>query len=154
MSRLHTAAVLVAGIAHKQWHCDVSSCSLSANGVRLDFTCSRKHKSEVEELLARCNAAIAKGAEVSERWIDVRRAEEHIAYYRSAATSRKVQNQPGRVVQIGINGSTLERQFDIGTHIHDIGELEEIRLGPGNDSLRKAFENKGRNHFRIRFHLA
>ena len=58
------------------------------------------------------------------------------------------------MVQIGVNGSTLERQFDIGTHVHDIRELVQIRLGPGNGSTKKAFENKGRNHFRIRFHLA
>ena len=154
MSRLHTAAVLVAGVAHSHWRCDVSSCSLSPNGVRLDFTCTRKPLKDVEELLACCNTAIAKGAAVSERWIEVKRADEHVSLYRSAATSRKVQHQPGRVVQIGVNGSTLERQFDIGTHVHNIRELGQILLGLGNGSPKKAAENKGRNHFRIRFRLA
>lgn len=154
MSRLHTAAVLVAGVAHTSWRCDVSSCGLSPDGVRLDFTCARKTEMDVEELLANCNAAIAKGAAVSTRWIEVRRADEHVSLYRSAATSRKVQQRPGRVVQIGVNGSTLERQFDIGTHVHNITELRQIRIGPGNGSTKKAIENKGRNHFRVRFHLA
>jgi Ser-tRNA(Ala) deacylase AlaX len=154
MSRLHTAAVLVAGVAHTLWRCDVSSCSLSQDGVRLDFTCARKPGKDIEELLARCNAAIRKGAAVKLNWIDVNRAEEHVSLYRSAATSRKLQHQPGRVVQIGVNGSTLERQFDIGTHVHDIRELGQIRIGPGNGSRKKAFENKGRCHFRIRFHLS
>ena len=153
MSRLHTAAVLVAGVAHTHWRCDVSSCSLSPAGVRLDFTCTRKPKSDVQELLSRCNAAIRKNAAVSTRWIAVHRAEEHVSLYRSAATSRKVQNQPGRVVQIGVNGSTIERQFDIGTHVENINELGEICLGPGNGSRKKALENKGKNHFRVRFHL-
>lgn len=67
---------------------------------------------------------------------------------------RKVQNQPGRVVQIGANGSASERQFDIGTHVRNMRELGEIRLGPGNGSHKKALENKGKNHFRIRFHLS
>jgi len=154
MSRLHTAAVLVAGVAHNLWRCDVSSCSLSSDGVRLDFTCARKPESQVRELLHRCNETITKGAAVTARWTPVHRAEEHVSLYRSAATSRKVQNQPGRVVQIGANGSTVERQFDIGTHVGNIRELGEIVLGPDNGSRKKAFENKGRNHFRIRFHLA
>jgi len=154
MSRLHTAAVLVAGVAHTHWRCDVSSCRLSPDGVRLDFTCARKPREAVEQLLARCNAAIAKGAVVSTGWIDVKRADEHVSLYRSAATSRKVQYQRGRVVQIGANGSTLERQFDIGTHVHNICELGRILPGHGNGSSKKFFENKGRNHFRVRFHLA
>jgi Ser-tRNA(Ala) deacylase AlaX len=153
MSRLHTAAVLVAGMAHSHWHCDVSSCSLSAERVRLDFTCARKAKQEVTDLLARCNEAIAQGAEVTWRWIPVRRAAEHVSFYRSAATMRRVQRQPGRVVQIGVNGRTLEQQFDIGTHVSNIRELGELRLGTLSDPARKALENKGRDHFRIRFHL-
>ena len=153
MSRLHTAAVLVAGIAHTIWRCDVSSCALSPDGVRLDFTCARKTEKDVEELVARCNAAIIKGAAVSTKWIAVKRAEEHVSLCRSAATSRKLLHQPGRVVQIGVNGSTLERQFDIGTHVHNITELRQLHLGPGHGSRKKAIENKGRNHFRIRFHL-
>jgi misacylated tRNA(Ala) deacylase len=154
MSRLHTAAVLVAGVAHTHWHCDVSSCRLSSDGGRLDFTCRLKPREAVEELLARCNTAIAKGATVSTGWIDVKRADEHVSLYRSAATSRKVQCQPGRVVQIGVNGSTLERQFDIGTHVRDISELGQILPGHAHGSSKKFFENKGHNHFRIRFHLA
>lgn len=154
MSRLHTAAVLVAGVAHTQWRCDVSSCRLSPDGVRLDFTCARKPREAVEELLARCNAAITKGAAVLSNWIDVKRANEHVSLYRSAATSRKVQHQPGRVVQIGVNGTTLERQFDIGTHVNNIRELGRILPGHGNGSSKRFFDNKGRNHFRVRFHLA
>jgi misacylated tRNA(Ala) deacylase len=154
MSRLHSAAVLVAGLAHSSWRCDVSSCGISERGVRLDFTCGRKSREAVIELLTRCNAAIAKGAAVSTWWIPVRRAEEHVSLYRSAATSRKVQYQQGRVVQIRVNGHTLERQFDIGTHVDDIRELVGIHLGPGLGSQKAALENKGRNHFRIRFHLA
>lgn len=46
MSRFHTAAVLVAGVARELWGSDVSSCSLSSDGVRLDFTCARKWKAK------------------------------------------------------------------------------------------------------------
>lgn len=152
--RSHTAAVLVSGLAHREWNgCLVTSCNLSCTHVRLDFSGGLRSRNEVEGLLAKANEVISDDGEVATFMITSEAAHNNLQYLRSRILEGHFDSMGplARVVYIVSLGRIVEQQYDLGTHVHSLREIGTLRLGTTVN--RPPIENKGVDHFRVRFCL-
>jgi len=155
LSRSHSAAVLVSGLAYRRWNsCIVTSCSLSLTRIRMDFSGGTRLRSEVEQLLLRANEFINADGEVSTFMLPTRLALRNPEYVRSHVLLDELSKMGAmaRVVRITSHDQVLEEQFDLGTHVRALREIGPLALGTSDH--RAPTRRKGTHHFRIRFHLA
>lgn len=153
LMRSHTAAVLVSGLAHRVWQCSVTSCSISEDRVRLDLSCSRRSEDEVRTLIEKASSICKKGHKTCWYKTPIRTLDSKPKLVRSATTMSSVNGKIVRVVRIGSKLNPIEEQCDVGTHVRSLAEIGDIHPGARPPSTRRICENKGKNHFRIRFHL-
>jgi len=152
LSRAHSAAVLVSGLAFRHWGGSLTtSCNLSAFGVRLDVSGGSRRDHEVEELLAYANRLIADDGQITSYFISAKEAALVPQFLRSNALQRDFETigSLARVVRLTSHGHTIEEQYDLGTHVRRLAEIG--RLEPLSRTNKPSWENKGHDHFRLRF---
>ena len=152
--RSHTAAVLVSGLATTRWRCCVTCCDIREERIRLDLSCTKQPREDVLALLKTASRLCREGGPVVCATHRCALPRIRSPLVRSEMTKTRLDTGAVRVVRLGPKRNPIEEQYDIGTHVKDLREIHTIRPGVRGAGAASVSDNKGRAHFRIRFHLA
>ena len=133
--RMHTCLHLLCSLVPH----DVTGGSMNQEKGRLDFDMSEGV--DKEQLSARLNELIASSTDVAYEWITDEEMSANMALVRTMSVAPPMGQ--GKVRLVNIN--QIDLQPCGGTHVANIGEIGEIRVGK--------VEKKGKHNRRINLHL-
>jgi misacylated tRNA(Ala) deacylase len=140
LMRMHTAAHLLSSVIHKKTGALVTGKQLGTDESRIDFSLENFNKEAVNEFAEEASLLARKGARVKTYFLPREEAMKIPGVVRLAGRTPPEAAEL-RIVEI----EGMDIQACGGTHLHDIGEIGEIRV--------TGTENKGKTNRRIYYKL-